>query len=43
LRALQTLEYIGGAAARRILERMAKGDSHSRLTQHSKGALLRLR
>jgi hypothetical protein len=42
LRAVQALEHIGTAAARRLLEDVAKGNAEARLTQEAKDTLGRL-
>jgi len=42
LRAIQSLEYMGTAAARQVLESLAGGAPESRLTQEAKASLRRL-
>jgi WD40 repeat protein len=42
LRALEALEAVGGAEARQVVERIAKGAAEARLTRDAKAALARL-
>ncbi len=42
LRMVETLEIVGGAEARRLLERLATGDPGARLTREAKASLTRL-
>jgi hypothetical protein len=41
VRAVEVLERVGGADARRVLEALARGAPEARLTQEAKAALAR--